>query len=124
MDQDEITGANFRVYRLVPGVVRCDHPQGAEVNAQDAHEVVEAIATLAGGEPTPVLVDLRGTRTVSREARRIFRESRAPSKLAMYVGSPLSRTIANFFIGVARPDVPARVFTDLDDAQGWLLDDG
>lgn len=124
MGQDEITGANFRVYRPAPGYVRCDHPDGAEVSGEDARDVMHAIATLADGGPTPLLVDLRGTRSASREARKTFRASQVPSKVAMYVDSPLSRTLANFFIGVARPDVPTKVFTDLDEAEGWLLDDG
>lgn len=124
MGQDEISGKNFRVYRVAPGFLRCDHPDGAEVNSQDAHDILAAAAKLTDGSPTPVLVDLRETRSVSREARKTFRESRVTSKMALYVESPLSRTLANFFIGVTRPDVPTKVFTDLDDAQEWLLDDG
>ena len=122
MGPDEITGASFRAYRTAPGLVRCDHR--ADVDGQGAREALEAVATLSDGAPTPVLVDLRGTRSVSREARETFRRSTVPSRIAMYVESSLSRTIANFFIGVTRPTVPTKVFTDLDDAQTWLLDDG
>lgn len=121
---DEITGANFRAYRHGEGIVRCDHPDRADVNDQDARAALDAILALAGPGPTPVLVDLRRIRSVSREARKVFTASRVPSRIALYVESSLSRTIANFFIGVAKPDVPTRVFTDLGDAEGWLLDDG
>jgi hypothetical protein len=121
MGPDEITGASFRVYLPTPGVVRCDHR--ADVDGQGARDALAAIATLCDGVPMPVLVDLRETRSVSREARETFRQSRVPSRIAMYVESSLSRTIANFFIGVTRPEVPTKVFTDLDDAQAWLLDD-
>ena len=123
MDPDEVIGAQFRAYRPAPGYVRCDHPDGAEVTGQDAREALQAIASLANGRPTPVLVDLREARSVSREARKSFALSAVPARIAMYVESSLSRVIANFFIGVSRPSVPTRVFTDLDDAQRWLLDD-
>lgn len=123
-DREGMSGPNFRVYRTAAGLVRCDHPDHAEVDGEDARDALQAIAACADGDSTPVLVDLREARSVSREARQAFRDSGVPSRIALYVGSSLSRTIANFFIGVARPDVPTRVFTDLDDAQEWLLDDG
>lgn len=122
MDPHEVIGSRFRAYRSAAGYVRCDHPDDAELTAQDAHEALQAIASLAEGPSTPVLVDLRVTRSVSREARKTFATSAVPSRIAMYVASPLSRVIANFYIGVSGPSVPTRVFTDLDDAQRWLLD--
>jgi hypothetical protein len=123
MDPDEVVGEQFRVYRATAGYIRCDHPDGAEVTGQDAREVLSAIASLAHGPSTPVLVDLRVTHSVSREARRTFASSTVPSRIAMFVQAPVSRVIANFFIGVAGPSVPTRVFTDVDDAQRWLLDE-
>lgn len=124
MTPNEVTGAKFRAFRTAPGFVRCEHPDGVELTAHDAHEALEGIAALADGGPTPLLVDVRGARSVSRDARKAFTESRVPSRIALYVDSSLSRTMANFFIGVARPDAPTRVFVDLDEAVGWLLDDG
>jgi hypothetical protein len=123
MAPEEIVGASFRVYRTAPGFVRCDHPDRAEVNGQDALDILEAIASLADGGSTPLLVDVREVRSVSREARKTFSNSAVASRIALYVDSSLSRTIANFFIGVARPDVPTKVFTDPNEAQNWLLGD-
>ena len=123
MDPDEVTGAQFRAYRVEAGYVRCDHPDGAEVNGHDAHEALQAIASVADGFSTPVLVDLREAHSVSREARQTFAKSSVPSRIAIYVESSLSRVIANFFISVSAPNVPTRLFTDLDDAERWLLDD-
>ena len=124
MAPDEVVGAQFRAHRVAPGYVRCDHPHGAEVTGHDAGEALQALASLASGPTTPVLVDLRETRSVSREARQAFANSTVPSRIALLVESSLSRVIANFFIGVTGPNVPTRVFTDLDDAQRWLLDVG
>ena len=123
MDPDEVVGAQFRVHRSTAGYVRCDHPDGAEVTGQDAREVLQAIASLANGPSTPVLVDLREAHSVSREARNTFASSTIPSRIAMFVQSPVSRVIANFFLGVSGPSVPTKVFTDFDDAQRWLLDE-
>lgn len=123
MDPDEVVGPRFRVYRSPAGYVRCDHPDRAELTGRDAREALQAIASLAEGPSTPVLVDLRVTHSVCREARKAFATSPVPSRIAMYVESSLSRVIANFFIGVSGPSVPTRMFSDLDAAQRWLLDD-
>lgn len=104
--------------------MRCDHPAGIDLTDEDARDALAAIAAIAAGSPTRILVDLHALRSVSRDARRRFASSPVPSRIALYVGSAVSRTLANFFINVARPSVPAKVFTDLNDAERWLLDDG
>lgn len=40
--------------------------------------------------------------------------------VALVVGSPLSRAIGNFFLGLNKPAMPMRLFTDEDEAVGWL----
>jgi len=123
MKPDEVTGAQFRMHRDAAGYVRCDYANGAELTGPDAQEALQACASLANGRPIPVLVDLRVTHSVSREARRAFANSPVPSCMALYVASSLSRVLANFFVGVSSPSVPTKMFTDLDDARRWLLDD-
>ena len=47
-------------------------------------------------------------------------------KLALLVGSPVSRTIGSVLVAVAKPAYPIRLFTDKRAAIDWLLgeDDG
>lgn len=40
---------------------------------------------------------------------------------AMYVTSPLAKLIANFFLGINRPNFVISSFTDEDSAKKWLL---
>ena len=128
MDPDEVVGAKFRVYRTSAGYIRLDYPvaagrSGAAITGQDACEVLQAIGSLANGRPTPVLVDARTVPSASREARQAFADSTVPSRVAVLIESPLTRTLANFYIAVSDPSVPTRMFTDLDDTHRWLLDD-
>lgn len=120
---DEVNGAAFRAYRPSDTYVRIDHVERAQLTLPDAVEELEAIAVLTGGRPTPVLVDIRGLRSITREARAAFADTDLCSRVALFVGSPLSRTIANFFIVVARPDIPSRVFNDEEEAERWLVAD-
>jgi hypothetical protein len=42
------------------------------------------------------------------------------SAVALWVQSPLSVMLANFFLGVTRPPVPTHLFTDEVKAVAWL----
>lgn len=123
MEPDEVIGAQFRMYRSTAGYVRFDYCDGAAVTGQDAHEVLEALASLTSGSAAPLLVDVRLAQSVSREARKAFASTVVPSRVALLVESSLSRVLANFFISVSSPSVSTKMFTDVDDAQWWLLDD-
>lgn len=119
--RDEVRGKKFRVYRPNDAYIRIDWDEGAEAILLDAQEALGAFVALADGGQTPILVDMRGLRSIERAGRKAFADSPVPSRTALCVASAVSRAIANFFIGVSRPDVPTRVFTSLDDAHAWLL---
>lgn len=95
----------------------------AVVDLNDARENVAATATLTAGERLPVLIDLRGIRSQSAEARAYFAGPAATAvtqAVALIIGSPLSRVIGNFFLGFNRPETPARLFTSVHEAEDWL----
>jgi len=90
-------------------------------------EVVQAHLEAAEGMKRPLLADVRGIRTVDREARRLATGpdvTAVTSRLAILVGNPLSRVMANFFLRVKGPEYPARLFTDEGAARAWLLQGG
>lgn len=120
--QDEVRGAQFRAWRAPEGHVVIEHELNAELDGQDGLDELAACEQVAGRLPTPLWVDIRGVRSVTREARKAFADSSVPSRVVIFVDSSLTRTMANFFIGVARPEVPVKVFSDADDARDWLLD--
>lgn len=103
--------------------VRGRFHQGAEVTAADARENLEATARLCGGRVRPVLVDLRGIRSQSAEARALFagpEGTAVSSAVALVIGSVLSRVLGNFYLGFNRPEVPTRLFTSVAEAEVWL----
>lgn len=98
--------------------------QGAQFELADAVEAVAATGRIAGGVRRPVLVDMRGVQSESKEARAYFGSAEIAKNIkaiALLVGSPVSRIIANFFIriGTEQP-VPTRVFDDEKHAREWL----
>ncbi len=66
---------------------------------------------------------LRLIKSISREARMYYANERTASiqrATALLVDSPVSRVIANFFLGLNRPLSPTRMFTHQTQAILWL----
>lgn len=95
----------------------------AEISLQDARDVLQTGRELHGNQPAPCVVDLRGLRSMSAEARAFLAGpggvSIAPA-VGIVVSSPLSRAIGNFYLGFNRPRVPTRLFTSYAAAESWL----
>ena len=74
---------------------------------------------LAAGKPYPVVGDMRSVQRARPDARRV-QPPPLVSALAIIVESPVTRMLANAYLGITRPKQPTRVFTGLDAAVNWL----
>ena len=106
------------------GIIRMQMQPGVfDLELADAQEVIGAVSALCGGVRRPVLVDLRGVRSMTRECRKYFagpETAAAEAAAALLVVSPIARAIGNFFMGLNKPLMPTRLFTSEDDALVWL----
>ena len=92
---------------------------------EDAVDALTATWQVAGERRRGVLVDMRGVRAQSREAREHFLCEQTAQKVkavALLVGSPLSRMIGNVFVRFGVHRVPTRLFTSESDGARWLMD--
>ncbi len=105
------------------GVARTKVKPGADVTLKEARENSEAVNSFYTGKKFPLLVDARGIRSMTREARSQFslkgRES-GVNAFAIVIDSSISKVVGNFFMGLNKPAVPARLFTDETEALKWL----
>lgn len=107
------------------GFVHATMKPGLVMELQDAREATDAIAIVSRGRCSPVLVDSRGIKYQSKEAREHFvshEAYRVSSAVALLVGSPVSRVIGNFFLRHNAPSAPTKLFTDTEQAVAWLVD--
>ena len=96
---------------------------GAEVTLEDARENVALCRRMNAGRKRPVLVDLRAIKSQTAEARGYLagREgAEICQAVGLLIGSPLSRVLGNFYLGMNKPMVPTRLFTSEEEAQAWL----
>ena len=103
------------------GIIRVKMNAGSVIELEEVKEVVAARSTLSKGKKRPLLVDIRALRSVSAEARSYFAgEEEAVCAIAGIIGSPLSRIISNFFLGLNKPSYPFKLFTSEEEALKWL----
>jgi hypothetical protein len=98
--------------------------EGAEQTLVDAEEQVRAQTVQANSKKRPFLMDISLVRSLSRDARNYY--TRSPEANALYscvalvVGSPLSRAVGNFFMGINKPPMPIRLVDSETDGLAWL----
>ena len=105
------------------GILRAVYKPGVVVTAPAARDETAVMAELTGGRGAPVLVDIRGARSVTGEARTFYSSGEAKrvfKAVAFLVESAVSRVIGSFFISLNRPPYPCRLFTNEPDAVEWL----
>lgn len=115
----------FRAWLRPDGVVQFAWQPGFAVDGAYAAAAMAAGREAASGEKRGVLVDMRTLGVMDKSARTVFaaRNDWALA-VALWVDSPLSTLLANFFLGISRAKIPVRMFTKEADAVAWLKAQG
>jgi hypothetical protein len=119
------TGSADRdVFSLVvdDGVVLLRWTQGAFITGPLAAEAMDMVDQLNGDHKRPLLVDMTGTATLTRDARETFQRDCQVSRMAIVGTSAVDKVIANFGLRVAVIAIPSRFFTSVPTALAWLRD--
>lgn len=107
------------------GIVRGKNPVGAQTGLTEAKALLADIAAYGKGKKILLLIDLRELKgfTLDREARLYMAGNEAKKVIhafAFLIGSPVSKIIGNFFMGVNKPIFPVQLFTSEAKAVDWL----
>ncbi|HXB40311.1 MAG TPA: STAS/SEC14 domain-containing protein [Bacteroidia bacterium] len=105
------------------GIARTVVKKNAEVKLKEAVENTEAVFSLFKDKKFPLLIDSRYIKYITKEARDHFSINNRETVIICFgilIDSPLSRVIGNFFMGLNKPSVPAKLFTNEEEALKWL----
>jgi hypothetical protein len=106
------------------GVLRLEWARGVVIDEPNAQHAMDRVNAMCGGRPTPLLIDMATTESVSRAARTVFSKRCDASAIALLGASAVDRVLANFFLGLNSAPVPTRFFTDSGEAVRWLTVQG
>lgn len=113
-------GASYRLWWDDENqIARVDWAPGAFCDLTTAEQIDREVQALDRGK-VRLLVDLRPDAAVDRAARHFFINLHAHYvAVGMLAGSPATRMLANFFVGLKRGPIPVRLFTEEADAVEW-----
>lgn len=113
----------YRTWMGADGIARTKVKVNAEVTLEDAKENSALVNSFFVDEKFPLLIDSRGIKSISREARSFFttngRETNTIA-FAILIDSAVSKVVGNFFLGINKPAVPTKLFLHENDAINWL----
>jgi hypothetical protein len=105
------------------GIARTKVKPNSEISLNHAIENSKAVNSLYVDKKFPILIDSRGIRSMTRDAREFFSTRGRDTNTCAFgiiIKSPLSRAVGNFFLGINKPAVPTRLFDNEENALEWL----
>lgn len=121
---DFIYTSEFYNFHFEDEVLRLTYVKGP-ISLEIAKQVVQKRLELTQNEDVLLLVDDEGLKSIDRDARDYLSSDAGIAGIkaaALLSSSYFSRHLANFFlkISVNKPKIPARVFSDEEEAKVWL----
>lgn len=107
------------------GVAKIQFNKG-RVEKEDIPKIVTATDKIRGKikkKLLPEMADIRTVKFASPEVLKIGKtliKREKTKKVAILFGGPISRTIASFFLGICKPTVPTKAFSNEEEAIKWL----
>jgi hypothetical protein len=98
---------------------------GGPITLELAKEIVLKRLELTDNENVPLLIDDVGLKSIDKDARNYLSSvegTKGVTAAALLSSSPFTKYMANFFLKISanNANIPARVFTNKDEAVEWL----
>jgi len=120
----ELVREGFYRLRIEDGILFADFWPQLVITIEIAQSIVKDRIRLQAALEYPVCTDVRQLKSLDKASRDFFSSEdgglRKVSAGALIVNSYLSKIISNFYLRLASPQKPARVFTDPREAKNWL----
>ena len=123
MEREEIVTRVSKVWVGEDGIARIIHVPGAELTLEDAKETMAAYLKVNKGKRLPLFVDTKEMKSMTRECRHYYaseESAKHASAVAIIVGTPVSRVLGNFYLGLSNPHLTSQLFTSEQEALEWL----
>jgi hypothetical protein len=104
------------------GILYGRYAEGLDVSLDIAKELVESRILYSEGKSCPMLIDMKGVKSATPQAREYLATIGATHLKAgaLIVGSQMNMAIGNVFLMIDKPLVPTKLFTNEDRAVEWL----
>jgi hypothetical protein len=110
-------------YELKGDLLIATYKKDLKVNLDIAKEIIGERHEFTNHKPVVVLVYNQGVVRMDKRAREYLSSGDGVKGIiaaAIVVGSPFTSFMANFFVSVNKPKMPAKVFSNEEEALKWL----
>jgi hypothetical protein len=116
--------AEFGKFYLEDGIVHCIYYQGITIDLKIVAKAIEHRITVSEGRSYPVLIDVRGVKYWTQDAKKYSMSSKGALNLisasALLVDSLPLKISVNWAIKFFPTEIPMKVFTNKEKALNWL----
>lgn len=105
------------------GVLVAIYRPGLIIDLEKAKQIVKERIEFTNGKTLPVLVDDRGVKSMTKQAREFFGSGdsiRNISACGLVYRSIFGALLVRFFLVIQKPPIPIRLFVNHGDALQWL----
>jgi len=128
MNMEEVTRSTETTKGMVQlysnGILHQTYNDGTELTKEDSLAEIELYSNeYCRDMKRPILVDIRNIKAISKESRNIYSSEETEkclSAAALLIGNPVSRIMGNFYLGLNKTIMPAKMFTSVKEASDWL----
>jgi hypothetical protein len=115
---------NISFWKLEDNIIFFRYSPQIEIDITTAVELVNKRLDFTGGEEVYTLIDFTNVKSVTKQARDYMNSPEGGLK-GILGGAFLSNSIVatlfiNLYLKISNPSVPARFFTNREDALSWL----
>ena len=119
----EVSVSGLFLEEIKDGIVFVKINEKEELTADEAQEGFDLTMKLTNNTPALLLCDYSNLKSQTKECRNYY-ASREVAKMtkacAIISSSVFGRMLANFYMGLNKPQTPTRFFTDKNEAILWL----
>ena len=101
--------------------------EGIHLDYYDALDNSLVLRNLSKNKRALKLIDARANYSIDKKARTFIASKELKEKTmarAILVNSTVKKILTNFYLHLNEPEVPAKIFTDYNEAYNWLLIQG
>ena len=123
MNDKKVMTSKMTMFMDAMGVIHIKYFAKSEMNIESAREEIQYINQMTSGKKAPCLVDITNVKSVTRGARLYYSSEAATNVIAaaaLLINSQVSRILANFFLGINKPQMPVKLFNSEEQAVEWL----
>lgn len=109
--------------RWIGDIVLAEYKQDVVIDLELAKWSVETRINFTQKEDAGLVFDLRNVKHIEIDARKFLGTEVATECMkagALIINSPVQKVLANFFLRFSQPKVPARLFTNREEAIEWV----